>query len=206
MTVKDHRGPALQGANLFIQTRARLQRVSDGHAFGGWVEAIDQTHVRVRLKSCESTLDLRDEVNVELAGAAHAASFRATVMYCDGSCLELALTGPVDLTPRKESAHVKMSGERCKIIAYGAEYAATTLDISEHGLGVLLPSVLDAASPVEFNVYTSMGSVHGLGEIVYCREEPSTNPQFRAGIRVKSLSAVGRARWDLLLNMGFTPR
>ena len=109
------------------------------------------------------------------------------------------------LMPKKENARVSMFGFRGRILFEGAEFAFTLVDISENGMGIICASNLERGTNVEFEVYTPIGSVNGLGEIRYCRADADAANQFRVGVLVSELDRIERARWNQLLNSNLTP-
>jgi hypothetical protein len=197
--------PKMKDANLFIQTRARLQRIGDMKFFTGWVEAINHAQVRIRLKSTKAVVLRGEKFSVEVAGKEQTAAFIGEVDEVAGNVIELMLPRGMALLPKKENARVSMFGIRGRVMFEGSEYAVTLVDVSESGLGVLSTANLERGTVVEFEVFTPMGSVSGSGEVRYCRAEPESPNQFRAGIQVSTLDRIERARWNQLLNSALTP-
>ena len=205
MSVATHGVPKMRDANLFIQTRARLQRISDMKFFTGWVEAINHSQVRIRLKASKTTVARGDRFSVEVAGKEQTAVFIGDVGEVVGSMIDLALPRGIALLPKKENARVSMFGVRGRLLFEGSEYSVTMVDISDNGLGVLTPSNLERGIVVEFEISTPTGEVRGSGEVRYCRADPDAPNQFRAGIQVSVLDRIERARWNQLLNTTLTP-
>ncbi|HLK13825.1 MAG TPA: PilZ domain-containing protein [Fimbriimonadaceae bacterium] len=197
--------PKMKDANLFIQTRARLQRLGDMKFFTGWVEAINHAQVRIRIKGTKAVIARGDRFSVEVAGKEQTAAFIGEVTEIAGPAIELILPRGLALLPKKENARVSMFGVKGRILFEGSEYAVTVMDISESGIGVVSNSNLERGTNVDFEVFTPIGSVHGTGEVRYCRADPDTPNQFRAGILVSSLDRIERARWNQLLNSTLTP-
>ena len=205
MSVATHGVPRMKDANLFIQTRARLQRLSDMKFFTGWVEAMNHMEVRIRVKASKATIARGDRFSVEIAGKEQLAVFIGEVGDISGSVIDLALPRGMTLTPKKENARVSMFGVRGRILFEGSEYAVTLIDVSENGLGVLSTHNLERGIVVEFEVFTPIGSVKGSGEVRYCRSDAESPNQFRAGLLVSQLDRIERARWNQLLNTTLTP-
>jgi hypothetical protein len=197
--------PKMKDANLFIQTRARLQRLGDMKFFTGWVEAINHAQVSIRLKPSKATVVRGDKFSVEVAGKEQTAVFIGEVGEVSGVVIELTLTRGMALLPKKENARVSMFGVRGRVLFEGSEFAITLVDISENGLGVISSSNLERGTIVEFEVFTPIGSVNGSGEVRYCRADADSPNQFRAGIQVSVLDRIERARWNQLLNSTLTP-
>jgi len=195
----------MRDANMFIQTRARLQRISDMKFFTGWVEAINHTQVRIRLRASKATVSRGDRFSVEIAGKEQAAAFIGEVDGVAGSVIELALPKGMALLPKKENARVSMFGVRGRILFEGSEYDVTLVDISDNGLGLLTKSNLERGTVIQFEISTPIGEVRGAGEIRYCRADPDAPTQFRAGILVSELDRIERARWNQLLNTTLLP-
>ncbi len=194
--------PKLRDANLFVQTRARLQRLSDMKFFSGWVESMQNTSVQIRLKPSKAVIEPGDQFSVEVAGKEKTAIFVGKVSEITGAIIHLELPKGVEYTPKKENARVSMYGYRGRVLFEGNEYPFTLVDISEDGLGLFIPTALDRGSIVEFEVFTPVGQIDGTGEVRYCRTDPESPNQFRAGILMKELNRVERARWNHLLNEG----
>jgi hypothetical protein len=175
-----------------------MERIGDLKPFTGWVEVIAEDHVRIRLGGSQEGLVPGDQLHVEVAGKRHMASFVAEVKLVAGCTIELTLNEPVELLPRKEAPRVNMFGERCRIILDDAEIIAMTVDISEYGLGLLLTIDLEPKTKVSFEVCTQLGSVRGLGKVLYSRADPFNPSRFRAGLEVSGFSRVDQERWNLL--------
>jgi hypothetical protein len=205
MSVATQGVPKMKDANLFIQTRARLQRLGDMKFFTGWVEAINHSQVRIRLKPAKTLVARGDKFSVEVAGKEQTAAFIGEVSDVVGSVIELVLPRGMAFLPKKENARVSMFGVRGKIHFEGTEYPITLVDMSENGLGVLAASNLERGTIVEFELLTPIGPVCGSGEVRYSRLDPETPTQFRAGIQVSVLDRIERARWNQLLNSTLTP-
>lgn len=205
MSVASHGVPKMKDANLFIQTRARLQRIGDMKFFSGWVEAINHVQVRIRLKNSNVPVNRGERFSVEIAGKEQTAAFIGEVTDVAGLVIELLLPRGMALMPKKESARVSMFGVQGRIMCEGSEYAITLVDMSENGLGVLCSSQLERGVQIDFEVFTPIGSVNGTGEIRYCRSDGDASGKYRAGILVHSLDRIERARWNQLLNSTLTP-
>lgn len=205
MSVATQGVPKMRNANLFIQTRARLQRIGDMKFFTGWVEAINHTQVRIRLRASKATVARGDKFSVEIAGKEQAATFIGEVEEVAGSLIDLSLPKGMALLPKKENARVIMFGVRGRILFEGSEYSATLVDISDNGLGLLTKSNLERGTVVQFEIFTPIGEVRGSGEVRYCRADQEAPSQFRAGIQVSALDRIERARWNQLLNSTVTP-
>jgi hypothetical protein len=190
----------MTNAQLFIQTRARLQRLSDMKFFTGWVESISPEQVRIRLKSPKASVSRGDNFSVEVAGKEKTAAFVGMVSDVAGSVVVLALPQGMTLLPKKESARFFIFGTLGRILLDGEEHAITLVDISENGLGVLADSNLERGTIVEFEIFTPLGSVCGCGEIRYSRIDPDSPSRFRAGIQLKERDRIESARWNQLLN------
>ena len=205
MSVATQGVPKMKDANMFIQTRARLQRIGDMKFFTGWVEAINHSHVRIRLKPAKVPVARGDKFSVEVAGKEQTAVFVGEVTDVLGCIIGLALPRGTTLLPKKENARVSMFGVQGRILFEGAEYPVTLVDISDNGLGVLASTNLERGTIVEFEVFAPLGSVCGSGEVRYSRVDPDSAHQFRAGIQVSVLDRIERARWNQLLYSTLTP-
>src|SRR5579862_2940338 len=142
MSVQAQRTPTMTNADLFIQTRARLQRLGDMKFFTGWVESINHSQVRIRLKSAKPNVARGDTFSIEVAGKERTAACVGEVAEVSGSVIEIAVPQGVTLLPKKENARFFISGTLGRILLEGAEYGISLVDISEHGLGVLAESNL----------------------------------------------------------------
>jgi hypothetical protein len=205
MSVATHGVPKMKDANLFIQTRARLQRISDMKFFTGWVEAINHAEVRIRLKASHVVAARGDRFSVEVSGKEQTAAFIGEVTEVVGSVIALTLPRGMVLQPKKENARVSMFGIRGRVMFEGSEYSITLVDISEDGMGLLSSANLERGTVIEFEIFTPIGSVNGAGEVRYCRADQDAPTQFRAGIHVNALDRIERARWNQLLNSTLTP-
>ncbi|MHB8637301.1 MAG: PilZ domain-containing protein [Fimbriimonadaceae bacterium] len=200
MSVANRGIPTMTDASLFLQTRARLQRLADMKFFAGWVESINLAQVRIRLKASKMTVASGDSFSVEIAGKEQTAAFIGEVVGVLGSVITLALPRGLALMPKKENARVSVVGVLGRVRFEGAEYAVTIVDISENGLGVLANSTLERGAIVEFEIFTPIGTIGGAGEVRYSRVDPDSPKQFRAGIQLGDLDRIERARWTKLLN------
>lgn len=205
MSVAAQGVPKMKDANLFIQTRARLQRIGDMKFFAGWVEAINHAQVRIRLKNNSVPVVRGERFSVEVAGKEQTAAFIGEVTDVAGAVIEFTLPRGMALLPKKETARISMFGVQGRVMFEGSEYSVTLVDISENGLGILTSSALERGAVVDFEIFTPLGSVNGSGEVRYCRQDGDAVGKFRAGLLVTSLDRIERARWNQLLNSTLTP-
>ena len=198
MSLVNHSAPSTRDANLYIQRRARLQRIGDMKPFNGWVEEIRERQVRIRLGPSKQMLSPGDKLSVEVAGKEHTAVFIGEVVLAAEWIVELAITEGVDLQPKKESPRVNMFGERCKLYFEDAEIIAISVDISERGLGLVMTCELQPGTSMEFEVGTQLGTICGTGTILYSRADPFSANRFRAGIEVSGLAPADQEKWNML--------
>lgn len=194
--------PKMRDANLFLQTRARLQRLGDMKFFSGWVESMENTEVRIRLKGSKAIVSRGDQFSVEVAGKEQTAIFIGEVAEVTGAVIVLSLPRGVAFLPKKENARISMYGFRGRVLFEGAEYPFTLIDISENGIGFMVSGELERGANVEFEVFTPLGQIDGAGEVRYCRVDSETPNQFRAGLLMQDLGRIQRARWNHLINSG----
>ena len=204
MSLANQSGPEVRDTRVFIQRRARLRRVADAKKFTGWIEESFQGLVRVRLGTAHQPVSMGDRFDVEVAGTDHTAAFAAEVVDVADPCVEMRLLQGVEFVPKTENARVSMFGERCRLIVDGVAHEAISVDISENGLGFLLGEPLPVGRAIEFDVFTPVGLVHGMGKVLYSSAETDTPGRYRAGIEVGPLPRFEQDRWDLLYSMAFT--
>src|SRR5579872_478005 len=140
--------PKMRNASLFLQTRARLQRLGDLKFFSGWVETIDYTAVRIRLKPSKATVARGEEFSVEVSGKEHTAVFMGKADEVYGAIIELRVAKGIALLPKKENARVSVFGVQGRLLFEEAEYECSLVDISERGLGVVVSSELEPGAKV----------------------------------------------------------
>ncbi|HLK15129.1 MAG TPA: PilZ domain-containing protein [Fimbriimonadaceae bacterium] len=205
MSFANFNAPGSHQHELYIERRARLQRVDDNRPFHGWVEEVRDKHVRVRLGPSFEKLSPGDHVSVEVAGKEHTASFVAEVLLTAEWLLELEICGEVSLLPRKENPRVNMFGERCKVYFGEVEMNAISVDISERGLGLVVTGNIEPGTQVEFECNSQLGLLGGKGVILYCKADPFSQYRFRAGLEVTELADDDQERWTLLQDFPATP-
>jgi hypothetical protein len=192
----------MRDANLYLQTRARLQRLSDMKFFSGWVESMENTEVRIRLKPSKAVVGRGDQFSVEVAGKTQTAVFIGEVSEVNSSVVVLDLPRGVAFLPKKENARVSMFGYRGRLIFEGCEYQFTLVDVSENGLGLVVSGEIERGATIQFEVFTPLGQIEGEGEVRYCRTDTENANQFRVGILMQELGRIERARWNHLLDAG----
>lgn len=204
MSATDLVSKPLHGSNRYVHTRAQLHRSGSSKPINGWVEALDQTHIRIRLKSHSLHIEAGESVQVSLTGTDKCAKFSANVFRLVGSIIELERTSDIEYSDQTQEAHVSLVGQSCMLSLDGTQCLATTIDISETALAINVPIELTPGEPLEFRIMPPTGSVRGIGEVLYCKRCPDGGANFRAAIVVKSLGVVDKARWKLLLDRALT--
>lgn len=200
MYAADQSVAKMRDAHLFIQTRARLQRLSDMKFFSGWIQEISHVETVVRFKKPAAPIERGDEFSVEVAGKEQTAVLIASVKDIQGDIARLDVKRGPALLPKKEAARVSMFGYPGKVQFEGSEFMFTLVDVSESGLGVMMAADVPKDSEIDFEVTTPLGSVVGKGLVKYCRADDDSPDRKRVGIQLTQFDRIERARWNQLLH------
>jgi len=178
--------------------RTRLQRLSDAKFFSGWVTDLDETEVRVRLNvagECEPG----DQFLVEIFGNEVNASFKAGLSVSFDNQAYLTILSPIQHRAATESARLSVSDMFGNVVNEDSEVDVRVVDISRHGMGMIVRIPLTKGSQLKYKVISPVGELHGQGQVRYCRLDPSGNGLYRVGVRILELSRVDQAKWTRLI-------
>jgi hypothetical protein len=183
----------------YANTRTRLQRLNDAKFFSGWVTDFDEVEVRIRL-NVSGECEPGDRFLVEIYGTKAVASFQAEIEIAFDNQVHLAITPPVKYRSTTETARMSVS-DMYGVIEYdGSEMDARVADISREGMGLVVKSLIPKDAEVTYRIASPVGEVRGLGQVRYCRMDPSGNGLYRLGLRILQLSRIEQAKWLRLVD------
>ena len=178
--------------------RTRLQRLSDAKFFSGWVTDLDDTELRVRL-NVSGECEPGDQFLVEIFGNDVNCSFKAGLSVSFDNQAYLTILSPVQYRQATESARLSVSDMFGNVVTEESEIDVRVVDISRHGMGMIVRIPLPKGSQFSYKVISPVGELHGQAQVRYCRLDPSGNGLYRIGARIMDLTRVEQAKWNRLI-------
>ena len=182
----------------FINTRARLQRLSDAKFFAGWVKEFNTGSIILGL-STAAELNPGDEFMFEVHGQNAVAIFPAHLSIVSGDEYLFAIPKPLRIVGPTEEARVYVQDVSGILKGETMEVDVIVIDVSKKGAGVLAPLPLSAGERVTLTLETAQGPVNCTGEVRYCRPDAKMWGQYRAGVLLDDMGRIERARWARLV-------
>ena len=202
MALHKHVAPRVKEGHLFFKTRSRLQRITDSKHFSAWVEDLLPHQACFRLRGSISLIGIGDVMAVELAGRDNGAIFIGKVSRVNGKQVELGILRGITPIPKREHARVVFDGI-AHVESEGTDFAARTVDLSEAGIGIRLPSHLEEGSELRFKLRYPDVDTPWQGKVLYCMEDGDSPGHYRAGVQIEGLDRLDFIRWKNLMNAVF---
>lgn len=185
-------------SDVFTNTRARFQRVSDARFFSGWVAGSLGNQLSVRLAP-GAELALGDRVFVSLACAQFGATFHAEVTGATASETLLTIEGKPKYGAATEDVRYSTASMTGCLAVGSKRHPMEIGDISSKGLGGHVDSEIARGVQVRFEIDGVYGQVGGTAEVRYCRADPARPGRFRIGLLIVAVGRIDGARWTRML-------
>ncbi len=185
-------------SDAFLNTRARLQRLSDARFFSGWVSGSLGNHLSLRLAP-GGDLALKDRIFVSLAAADFGATFHAEVTGLAGCEATLLIEGTPKYGPATEDVRYSTEAMSGTLLTGARKVDLEIGDISSKGLGGHVGSELARGTSVRFAIDGLYGQVAGAAEVRYCRADHTQPGRFRIGLLITEVGRIDQARWTRML-------
>src|ERR1044071_2362903 len=99
----------MSGKVSFINTRARIQRLSDAKLFNGWVQQISPSSATINLKPGQD-MHPGDNIHCELQGKNLTGVFTGTLLMQKGDVFHFEFDKPFKMRPSVEDVRFKIRG------------------------------------------------------------------------------------------------
>ncbi len=183
----------------FVNTRARLQRLSDAKFFSGWVHVLTHNEVVLEL-TCNDTCSIGDVFGVQAHGRDRTASMTARVVSIDGNEITMTLLDRIRMLAQSENARFYVADLTGVVRGPELEEEVTLIDVSTGGAAFTSPKAIERGKTVELELAVASWLVKLPAEIRYCRPEKDGSSYFRVGVTLLSLDRLDRARWISLVD------
>lgn len=184
----------------FEHTRVRLERLSDGENFYGWIVRINPKEMRARLSNCEA-ISQHDVFQVTLASAKGRADFKAEATVRLDEIVVFAMPACVRIDPPEDGVvRQQVFGVEAELIVGGQTQKAQVADVSDMGIGLFVAVAVEPSSKARLCVSTTNGVIDCEGMVAYCRSSDSPGELTRVGLKLDPMSRLSRARWVQLLS------
>jgi hypothetical protein len=180
-------------ATIFINTRARFQRVLDAKFFAGWVSDISSSELMLKATT-DGTPKAGEDYVVQIHGLEVSAIFRAELTLVNGEELYFFIPEGIRLMPPYEDVRLAVRDLAGTMKVGDDSFVVQVLDVSRKGVGLVAPAEVPRGTSVELALHSPHGPVDCEGEVMYCKPEPGTS-EFRIGILLKPLGRVQQVRW-----------
>ncbi len=181
----------------FANKRARLQRLKDAKFFAGWVKALTETEMHIRLKN-PFGMELGDHVLVEVHGSESVATFPAVMTLRSGEDAVFRLAKAIIYVAAKENARISVAPMQCIVQYEGSSVQTEVVDVSAGGFGMLAPQAFKRGDIIQVEIESPFGPVACGGEVRYCKPDAEASGSFRVGIRTAEMERLEKARWNRL--------
>ena len=183
---------------VFINTRARLQRLNDAKFFAGWVKEFSRTDLVVRCAE-PVTVAPTDVFMVQVHGHTSTALFKAVLSHQFEVELFLTIPEPVRFLTAHEAVRVSVDGLTALLTSKGRAVEAEVVDLSVKGAGLLTTCEFTKGEKVTIAFSTPLGPVECTGVIRYAKPDPAEDDKYRIGLELDDLGRIERARWQRLI-------
>lgn len=183
---------------VFINTRARLQRLSDAKFFAGWVKEFSRTDLVVR---CAEPVIVApaDVFMVQVHGHTSTALFRAVLSHQFEAELFFTIPEPVRFLTAHEAVRVSVNGLTALVTSNGRAVEAQVVDLSVKGAGLITTCEFTKGDKVTIAFSTPLGPVECTGVVRYAKPDPAEDDKYRLGLELDELGRIERARWQRLI-------
>lgn len=183
---------------IFINTRVRLQRLSDAKFFSGWVKDFTRTDLVVKLGG-PAQVKPGETFMVQVHGHSSTALFRALLKGISPNELAFAIPEPVRFLTASEQVRVSVEGVTATLTSAGRALETTVVDLSVGGAGLVSTREIKRGEHVRVLFETPLGNVECDAEVRYCKAESIEDGTYRIGVRLEELGRIERARWNRLV-------
>ncbi len=180
-----------------VNRRMRLQSLSTSKLGGGWVADFWNGYIEVRPADAMD-YSLGEFVAVEVEGPKTAYTFIGMVTRLDDESAQLKLVSPVEERPLRGESRLCVDSLEGIMHSDEGSIAFICEDISESGVGILLPCNLPLGLNAHFTLATAFGGVDFIGSLKNCRPT-SMIGHFRGGVQILHVDRISRARWRAML-------
>lgn len=184
----------------FLNRRTRLQRLSDGRFFYGWIKSIKDGVVTIFTES-EDLHRRGDRYALESFGIQHVAQFFGSAARSEPNYMDIAIEHPVQyLDPTPEEARTHISDLPLVLTWEGESVEGFLVDASTHGAGVVSQAYIDKGETVSLAIRVGGTTIQLKGEVRYCRKHRPLKDHFRLGLRLFPTDRLDSAKWSALVN------
>ena len=182
----------------FLNSRATIDRLSEGSVWHGWVSSIDPHEIRISSNDPPNMMAM-EVCELHLATARNRADFKAEYKLKMGSIVVFSLPRVVRLEVSEDPFRVQVFGSLGRV-RYGVENVPIRMiDANFTGFGFELEQPIDPGALVDIAFESDCGTIEASGQVVYCMSQGDEKPN-RAGMKILSISRVSRARLDRLVS------
>lgn len=185
-------------SDSFLNTRARLQRLSDAKFFSGWVGGFMGSHLSMKFQSA-SELVTGDRVFVTICSAQCSSTFQAVVIARSPLETTLLLETPPKYGPVTEDVRYACEAMGGALLQGSKRYEFEIGDISEKGLGGFVDAEIARGTKIGFEIEGLYGKVAGQAEVRYCRADNQKGGRYRIGLLIVEVGRIDQARWGRML-------
>lgn len=183
---------------IFINTRVRLQRLSDAKFFSGWVKDFTRSDLTVKLGT-PTQVKAGETFMVQVHGHSSTALFRAVLRSVGSRELMFVIPEPVRFLTPSEQVRISVQGVTATITGEGKAVDATVVDLSVGGAGLVAACEIKKGEHVRVLFITPLGNVDCDAEVRYCKPESIEEGTYRIGVQLEDLGRIERARWNRLV-------
>ncbi|MFQ3586794.1 MAG: PilZ domain-containing protein [Fimbriimonadaceae bacterium] len=184
----------------FLNTRATIDRVSEGSIWHGWVHSINAHEVRIQSADPPSMMAL-EVCELHLATARYRADFMAEFKLKMGSVVAFAMPPRVRVENSTDPFRVQLPNLPGRVRTPQGEVAIQVLDASLSGLAFEIEQPVEPGEWVEVEFESCCGAIGAGGQIVYCAAGGEAKP-CRVGMKIDTISRISRAKLDRLVSAG----
>jgi hypothetical protein len=184
------------------RTRARLQRIRDLKLFDAKAMFIDEKYCQLQVSGAKEKFIMEDQFMVEVHGPKHKIIVTGIAVGIEDSSLRLRLNDNMKVLPQSEQARFTKKNFTCSIVlADGEKITGTVDDISEGGIGIILPDEVKVGTNISILVKyrTQVAQVTGL--VKYCREYNDGIGSLRIGCSLQPLERIDSNVWQAWCDM-----
>lgn len=177
--------------------RARFQRIRDARFFGGWI--LESSATQVSLRSIEaSQLDVQDRCRIEIYSEAETHSAVVVVLASEDTRVVLRVEDSFSSRPSTEVARLIVASCPGSLMIEGLGLSVDLHDVSVEGCGVLVDRSLKRGSLGKLAVDSPHGRIDAEVEVRYCRPDAEQFGMYRAGLRIRQIGRIEKARLQKL--------
>lgn len=185
--------------SVSINTRVRLQRLSDAKFFSGWVKEFTRTDLVVRMGSL-APMAGGDVFMVQVHGPTFTALFKAVLRSAAEKDLCFTIPEPVRFLKASEQVRVSVVGVSALVTASNRAFESMVVDLSTTGAGLLATRELKKGEIVRVMFTTPVGEIECGAEVRYCKPDSIDDGSFRVGLQLEQMGRIERARWNRLVD------